>query len=67
MINLESERMRWILLKFLRDSLDFLYDDPQAKKTQRKEWAKRWQKENLSPKELKRWLPDEDQFEEPPK
>jgi hypothetical protein len=64
MINPESPRMRWILLKFLKDSLDFLSDDSTARKTQRKAWAKRWQKENLSADRLSKWLPDEDQFEE---
>jgi hypothetical protein len=62
MVELGGERMRWILLKFLKDSLDYLSTSRTARKTKRKEWIIDWQKENLQPEVLNGWLPREEQF-----
>lgn len=59
-IDTDSEEMRWILLKFLKDSLDFLSDSPYAKKTNRGIWAKIWMDLNLTDEEMKNWMPEDD-------
>jgi len=59
-IDTDSDEMQWILLKFLRDSLDFLSDDPEAKMIKRSDWAKRWMVMNLEDLEIKKWMPKKD-------
>lgn len=57
-IRTNSGVMYWILVKFLKDSLDFLADNPRAKGMKRKEWIEEWMYENLNPETLKDWVPD---------
>jgi len=56
-IDTQSEQMEWILLKFLKDSLDFL-SKPEAKGTNRMEWVKTWMSE-LHGERVKLWMPRE--------
>jgi hypothetical protein len=47
MKNTMTERqLRWILAKFLKDSLDFLSDNPRAKGMKRMDWIEEWMKTN---------------------
>lgn len=60
-IDVDSIQMKWILLKFLKDSLDFLCDDPSAKGTKRRNWAELWMLMNLTEEKIEQWMPkDED-------
>ena len=56
-IDTASEEMTWVLIKFLKDSLDFLSDDPRAKGMRRKDFIKLWQNEELRPEKIEKWMP----------
>lgn len=43
----DKEILQWILTAFLKDSLDFLGSDPNARKTKRIEWIHSWIQINL--------------------
>lgn len=51
-----SEEMKWILLKFLKNSLDLL-SSPSAKGVQRGKWADVWMEMNLTDERIKEWMP----------
>jgi len=60
-IDTKSAEMKWILLKFLRDSLNFLSDDPSYKNAIRSEWATSWMNLYLSDEFIiKTWMPKDD-------
>ena len=42
----DREKLKWILTKFLKDSLDFLSDNPRAKGMKRMDWIEEWTKTN---------------------
>lgn len=46
-MNCQKEDMKWILLKFLKDSLEFLSENGNARKTKRGDWAETWMSQNL--------------------
>lgn len=50
-IMLDKSQMELILVKFLKESLDFLSDDPRTKEMKRIDWIRGWIKENLEVKE----------------
>ena len=58
-IDTDSKEMRWILLKFLKDSLDFLSTDV-AKGFQRGKWADVWVAMCLREDNIKEWMPEDD-------
>jgi hypothetical protein len=59
MIHIDGDRMRWILAKFLKDSLNFLSRSPRERGTKRRDWVNQWQKENLTPQAMKKWIEEE--------
>lgn len=59
-IDVNSKEMKWILLKFLKDSLDFL-SSSSAIGLQRGKWAELWITMCLTDERIKEWMPtDED-------
>lgn len=60
MIDTDSKEMRWILLKFLKDSLDFLADDPVNKRVSRKNFVSVWSMMNLSDEQIEKWMAPDD-------
>lgn len=58
MIGSKSSQMQWILLKFLKDSLDFLSQDC-ALGTNRIDWVKTWQDNLLTQEQMDLWMPKE--------
>lgn len=58
----QNATMKWILLKFLKDSLDFLADDPRAKGMKRMDWVQEWMDTEI-PKAIL-WLPKDTKMEE---
>lgn len=42
----EKEVLQWILVAFLKESLEFLGSNPNAKKTRRIDWVRKWMEEN---------------------
>lgn len=57
-VGLQSDAMSWILLRLLKDSLDFL-SKPEAKGTRRMDFIKKWQRECLIPEKIVNWMPQE--------
>lgn len=51
-IILTKTQMNWVLIKFLKESLDFLADDPRAKGMNRGEYIRKWIDENLEEKQM---------------
>lgn len=43
----DKDTMKWILVKFLKESLEFLSESEDARKTQRGKLVERWIDENL--------------------
>lgn len=60
MIDTDSKEMRWILLKFLKDSLDFLADDPVNKRVSGKNFVSVWSMMNLSDEQIEKWMAPDD-------
>lgn len=61
LVDTKSVEMKWILLKFLRDSLTFLSDDPSYINATRGEWATSWMNLYLSDEFIiKTWMPKDD-------
>jgi len=58
-IDTESIALKWILTKFLKDSLDFL-SDPSAKGIVRKDWINTWMECELTDERIKTWMPNDD-------
>ena len=44
----DKDTMKWILVKFLKESLEFLSESEDARKTQRGKLVENWIDENLS-------------------
>lgn len=57
-IDSDSEEMKWILVKFLKDSLDFLSSES-AVGTSRKGWIKAWMVLNLGDEQIPQWMPND--------
>lgn len=55
-IDTQSNEMNWILIKFLKDSLEFLADDPRAKGMKRSDWIKYWMVMNLNEEQIEKWM-----------
>ncbi len=58
-VDTESEAMKWILARFLKDSLDFL-DDPISEGVVRKHWIQYWKDNRLTDEKIKQWMPEDD-------
>ena len=59
-VHIDGIEMHWILIKFLRESLDFLANNPAAKGMRRIDWINKWQEENLTPENMKQWISNGD-------
>lgn len=59
MIDTQSDAMKWILVKFLKDSLDFLAYNPTALKKKRGQWIEDFQKSELTEEKIKEWMPSD--------
>ena len=58
-IDIDSQAMKWILLKFLKDSIDFLSSELDKEITTEK-WAEIWSAMCLTEERIKEWMPEND-------
>lgn len=63
-VTIDSKQMKYILLKFLMDSLYFLANDPNAVGSKRGKWVEKWQRETLMDGNYKTWLPSEENLKD---
>jgi hypothetical protein len=59
-IDTKSDEMKYILLKFLRDSLTFLANDPSCRNATRGEWVTSWMNLYLSDETVNIGMPKND-------
>lgn len=59
MIDTQSDAMKWVLAKFLKESLEFLAHHPRAVGTKRSVWIEKFQKEELTEERIKEWMPND--------